>query len=1054
MRKFFLFFSVLLLLAIAARAQNRTVTGTVTGKDDNAPIIGATIQVKGSTAATVTDVNGKYSIKVTNLQNVVIGVKFIGYEYQEISLVPGQVSQDFKLAPSTNGLNEVIVVGYGTQTKAHLTGSIVSVDMKQIEDMPVSNLGVALAGRYAGVGVSGGTSRPGQATTITIRNPIVVSKDGGTTNPLYVIDDIQYNDGGTYFNTLDVSEVESISVLKDAAAAIYGILGNQGVIVVKTKHGKPGKPQFTFNGNTGYDNATRLPSMMNGVQLATYLNDISYTNGLLPTNAAVYSPDELDAFSKNNVDWLRTAFKPSYNSKMSANVSGGSENATYFAGISYFTNTGNYDNISSNKWTYRASTDFKAGKNFKFSLGVSGDIQQNYAFELKQGGTTVDGDIVGLIDVPQWTPISIDGNYVRLTSASNQNTADAFNFFAVQNLNSENNSQAIDLRVNLNAEYQIPWIKGLAVKMIYGRGLTNTFAKEYGPDYNLYVYTNTGLHSHIYGGPISSIVRETNNGSRIAPGGGYIDTYQLDGFLTYNRSFGKHTISALATVEQSQTNGDSVEGLVTGPIDNAPPLVQFSTGSSPTVTEKGFTQAARLAYLGRIDYSYADKYLLEFQGRFDASVKFAPSNYWGFFPSVSAGWVISEENFFKDNVKFVEQLKLRASAGHLGGDATKAYSYLQLYNTQVLNAAVFGGNNARNNGINISDIPNPDVQWDSDNKYNVGVDALFFKGRLSATVESYWDHRYNMLAFLSASTPLLVGANVSSENALTYDGHGYEATINWRDQITKAWSYHVGATFGWSDLTATKADVSPGVAGTFQDPTGQSTDLGIVGLVYQGMFRSQADVDNYLAIHPGYTIFGAVPKPGMLYYQDIASAQTNGVGPFGPPDGKIDANDITTIAPHASNHYGLGLNLGFGYKGLRFETIITSSWGGQGQVESSAEKVATLSTNRPAFWADHWSLSNPNAAYPSPAYPADYTSVTSSFWFRSSYQLVMKSLNLSYTVPAAVTQRLGINGVRFYISGINPFNFYDPYNYRDNIGSNYDVFPQERSFTGGISISL
>jgi len=1052
MRKILLLFSVLLTLTITAQAQTRTVTGTV--KDDNGPLVGVTIQVKGSQTATSTDVNGKYSIKVTDLQNVVIGAKYLGYVYQEVTLKPGEVILDFKLVGAANNLNEVVVVGYGTQTKGHLTGSIVSVDMKQIEDLPVSNLGVALAGRYAGVGVSGGTSRPGQATTITIRNPVNVSKDGGTLSPLYVIDDIQYPDNGAYFNTLDVSEIENISILKDAAAAIYGIAGAQGVIVVKTKRGKPGKPQFSYNGSTGYDVATKLPDMMNGYQQAVYLNDLNYANGKLASDPLIYTQDELDSFKGTNIDWLRTAFKPALNTKQSLNVSGGSDKATYFAGISYFTQNGNYDNISSNKWTYRSSVDFKGGDRLKVGLSVSGDIEKVNSFELKQGGSAVDNDITSLVTVPQFTPIQINGQYLKLSTASNQNTIDAFNFFAVQNLNSTNNTQAINLHINLNAEYQIPGIKGLAARFLYGRTLTNTFAKEYAPNYYLYSFSMLGGHSHIYdpNGTVTGVTTETNNGARIYIQPAYVDSYQFNGFLTYNRDFGKHSISALVTVEQAQTTGDSVEGLAATPIDGANPYVQFTSGTQ-SVTEKFPQNSARLAYLGRVDYNYAGKYLFEFQGRFDASTKFSPQNYWGFFPSISAGWVVSEEGFFKNNVKFVDLLKIRASAGHLGSDATKAFAYVQLYDTQPNNAAVFGGNGSRNNGVVISGLPNPDVHWDNDNKFNLGLDAQFLKSRLSVTAEGFYDHHYNLLSGLTASVPLVVGGAIGSENFAIINGYGYEVSANWQDHVGKDVTYHIGGFFNWSDAKAVKVDVASGVVGTFQDPNGQSTDLGVVGLVYKGMFRSQAEVDNYLALHPGYTLFGLVPKPGMLYYEDIAGAKVAGSNNYGPPDGKIDANDITTIAPHANNHYGFGLNLGLGYKGIRVETIISGSFGGQGQVEGNAQKAATATTNKPAFWADHWTLSNPNAAYPNPAYAAEFNQ-TSSFWFRSSFSLLMRSLNVSYTLPQSITSKLGVNGVRVYFNGINPFNFYDPYSYRDNTGSNYDIFPQLRTFTGGLSVTL
>src|ERR1035437_5852818 len=224
MKKIYLLISVLFMLSIAVQAQNRTVTGLVTSKDDNSPLISVTIQVKGSTKGTVTDGNGKFAILVTDLQNVVIGAKYLGFEYQEITLKPGQTTANFVLVPSVNSLDEVVVVGYGTQKKIHLTGAVSTVNVKQIEDIPTTTLSAALRGTVPGISVSGGTQRPGQPAAITVRNPMFFSKDGGTTEPLYVIDDIFRSSAD--FNLLDQSEIESLSILKDAAAAIYGIQGN------------------------------------------------------------------------------------------------------------------------------------------------------------------------------------------------------------------------------------------------------------------------------------------------------------------------------------------------------------------------------------------------------------------------------------------------------------------------------------------------------------------------------------------------------------------------------------------------------------------------------------------------------------------------------------------------------------------------------------------------------------------------------------------------------------------------------------------------------------
>ena len=331
MRKFFYLFSVLLLISSTLKAQDRTITGVVTD-EKGLPMPGVTITVKGSTIGTITNADGKYAVKATNLQTVVIGAKFIGYTYQEKGLKQGEMNADFKLLESQNNLDEVVVVGYGTQKKTHLTGAVSSVEMKNIQDIPTTNLAASLRGQLPNVNVAGGVARPGENATIQIRNPVFFAKDGKT-DPLFIIDDNQRT--LTDFNLLDASEVESISILKDAAAAIYGILGANGVIIVKTKRGKAGAPKVTYSGSYGLSDAVQLPSMMTGLQHATYLNDYEQTKNnytLSPTgvigtgttkDAAYYSPDELDHFAKNSSDHLREAWQSSYITRHALTVSGG-----------------------------------------------------------------------------------------------------------------------------------------------------------------------------------------------------------------------------------------------------------------------------------------------------------------------------------------------------------------------------------------------------------------------------------------------------------------------------------------------------------------------------------------------------------------------------------------------------------------------------------------------------------------------------------------------------------------------------------------------------------
>jgi hypothetical protein len=263
----------------------------------------------------------------------------------------------------------------------------------------------------------------------------------------------------------------------------------------------------------------------------------------------------------------------------------------------------------------------------------------------------------------------------------------------------------------------------------------------------------------------------------------------------------------------------------------------------------------------------------------------------------------------------------------------------------------------------------------------------------------------------------------------------------------------VNGFLSWNEANLVKGDVEKGKIGTYEDPIGKSLDMGVLGYHYQGMFRSQEEVDNFLSKNPGYTIFGQAPKPGMLYYQDIRGPKNALTNEYAAPDGKIDANDQDYIAPKSSNHYGFGVSLGASYKSLRFDVVMSGAFGGQNSVEGAARKIATITSNRPAFWTDHWMPDNVDAAYPNPYYNSTYD-VASSFWFRSAFSFRMRSANLSYSLPSRFTDKIGFGGLKAYISATNPVNFYNPYDYKDPASGSYDSYPNLRTIAIGISASL
>jgi TonB-linked SusC/RagA family outer membrane protein len=1038
--------------ALAQTSDPVTVQGkpmpiTVKGKvlsEAGEEVPGVTVRVKGIQKGTVTDADGNYTIQVPDGKATLV-FSFISHTPIEVP-VNDRSAVNVTLKSSVTSLNETVVVGYGTQQKTHLTGAVATVNVKELEDLPLGNLGATLQGKLPGVSVSGGNGRPGEAASIVIRNPVLFSKDGGTLNPLYIIDDVIRTQED--FNLLDPTEVESISVLKDAAAAIYGARSSMGAIVVRTRRGRAGKVVINYNSSVAINEETSLPTMMSGYEHARYMNDIYFADGKTADDPLVYTPDELDHFKNNNYDWLRMAWKSSLVTRHALNVSGGTEKATFFAGASYYYQNGNFDNINNNKWTFRASGDVKLATGLKMGLSVSGDLANTKLYLMKVGNESVENDMKGLLFTPQFTPPYVDG---YPTSLSNRNNViDAFHFFEIQKLNNYTKSRNVGLNVVANLEYQPTFIKGLTAKLQYAKILDNSFPKQFGTYYYVYNFAMEGGHNHIFAGaPIKKI--PIKNGSRVLFEPAYGDRYQLDAFLTYARKFGKHDISLLAVVEQSEASTDAVQAITEDPIDGAPDISRYGFGEQrvwETASETG-----NLSYIGRLNYAYDNKYLAEFAFRYDASANFAPQYRWGFFPSASLGWVISQENFFQDNVRFMDYLKLRVSAGHMGTDATKAFGYMQRYGVSPTNGAVFGGNSNKGIGTRPDVIPNPAARWDDDLKFNAGIDAKAMNSRLSASVDAFYDHRYNMLTTLTASLPLTVGSTVSAENYNSINAYGFELSLGWNDRIGRDIDYHVNGFLSWSDAKAVKVDAAKGILGTWEDPNGRPLDRGVRGYHYLGMFRTQEEVDAFLSKNPDYKVFGRTPEPGMLYYQDIRGPKDPVTNQYAGPDGIVDTNDEDFITRRADNHYGFGLSLGAGYKGFRIDMVMSGAFGGQGVVEGDARKQATITSNRPAFWTDHWTPENPNARYPSPFYDDQYD-VTSSFWFRSSFTFRMRTLNLSYTFPQTMARSIGFQSFKVYMTATNPFNFYNPYDYRDNAIGSFAQYPLMRTIAFGLNVSL
>lgn len=1102
------------ILALPAIAQNvRTYQGVVLD-EAGIPVIGATVKVADTATGTITDMDGKFTLEVPLGKHVEIS--YIGYIPQKISDLK---QTKIVLKEDSQQLEEVVVVGYGTQKKAHLTGAIATVPVDEIQDLSSGGLASTLSGMVNGLSVSGGESRPGENARIYIRNSDAFSAVGGSAQePLYVIDGYVYpndvkigstseNVGATAFNNLDPSVIESISVLKDAAAAVYGARAANGVILVTTKKGKLGAPQISYGGSFGITDEVSRPKMLSAYQYGKLWNAVK---GADPTNTTLnslrdlYQMDELNAMKGLNYDLLDKYWKTGWTQKHSINISGATEKASYFASISYFDQDGNLGELDYNRWNYRAGVDVKISKWIKANLQVSGDYGKKNTPNVKVGGTNSEKDYNLLLTRPTYIPEYVNGYPVAAYGVSNKevNSDQNYSFSELQNSGDYSRTMTSNLNINGGLEYDFGWsdiLKGLKLKVSYSKSISTDKNNQYGSSYKIYYLSErAGSGNHLYT-PVAgqeaayndlmtdSNFQLGNNGAVILNGGkgtGYLsrnmdraDNYQINFTASYNRNFGDHSIGALFSIEKSEFESEYLYGYVTNPYE-------FTTGQSNSVADGSeqsttFTRAesGTLSYIGRLNYAYQDKYMLEFLLRSDSSTKFAPENYWGFFPSVSAGWILSQEEWFQNKVKWVDYLKLRGSFGLTGRDNTTAWQWMQTYGTDKDKGPVFGTGLENPAGSHITlnknnSAVNRDAHWDKSYKANIGLDFSVLRNRLSFTIDGYYEWNRDMLLNYDASIPGTVGTPSAKVNYGEMDNYGIEVSATWRDKIGKDFKYKVQVNTGYTDNKVLLMDWKTENLYR-QIQKGDRTDIGTWGMQCIGMFRSFQDIEEYFTQNNITSYMGknkSQMRPGMLIYKDVRGAQQPD-GTYAGPDGIVDKDNDQVHLSNRSNPYGFTTNLSAEWKGISLSAQIGASWGGYSFILSAALKPGNSLeyTNMPSFWnpddmfvyndiydagGNLVVAANRDAKYPNLNY-SDVNSVTSSFWRVSGTRVNLNRLTLAYSIPSRYTKLLGVESCRFNVTGQNLLSFYNPYpdNFIDPMTS-YGSYPTLRKFTVGVNLTF
>ncbi len=1108
-------------LVVNADQQRGIVKGTVVDAQGE-PIIGASVTIKGGTVGTITDIDGNFSLTVPAGSQLIIS--YIGYIRQSVTPIAGQ-SLKVVLQEDTKTLDEVVVVGYGTQKAKDVTGSIGVITPKEIEELPVSNLGAALAGQIPGLNISGGDSRPGEGASISIRQSFSYSKDGGSSNPMVIIDDVIQIDANSglptldTFNALDPSEIESISVLRDASAAIYGSRASQGAIIVKTKRGKVGTPRISYSGKFGFNDAVGHAKILTGSDYGRFANSFNLANGKINKNNAdwvnkVYSEDELAAMDNMHYNWLDEAWSSAFTMNHSLNVSGGSEKATYFAGASYYTQGANMGKQDYNKWNFRTGVDIKLTSDLKFSATLAAN-QQDVEQTFSKGMTSINGyggvkpgengEYLLLSHMPDYIPWEItldDGNtyytsptissYAQAGNAKSNNKMGTWNYFAMSNNEGSYSTNSVfGYDANFSLSYAIPYVKGLSVKASYALKHSADDGEQVFMPYTLaYLNKNALSDGNRFFSAHPSVgdykFDEFSGSTRVVYKDILSKNEQMNFYVNYERKFGKHSITAMAAVEKMKAYQTSKTMIYEKPnpdtyLGTSSTAGKMDTGNSITYKYK----QGSLSYLGRITYNYVDKYLFQFVFRSDASTKFAPENYWGFFPGVSAGWVASEEDFFKRFApSWFDYLKVRLSWGQTGKDNLKAWRWKQLYEVDLSRGYGFGSTSGViTSGIKPQATPNRQAHWDKTNKYNVGLDMRFLDGRLSATADFYYDVNSDILNQNIGGiigTPIFAGGAIGEVNYGRIDAWGGEFSLNWRDKVGEV-NYNVGVNFGFSNNKVKLwPDMGNALAAANTMREGYSTIFPFWGFnVWRGtasgdgILRNQADIDNYWSyLETNAAAAGNSPeylgkknkselRPGMLAYQDLGGS-LNSDGTQKGADGRIVKTEDYTQLCKKNRPHVLTTKLGAEWKGLSFNMMITTSWGGERQIDVAPIKSSSgdMVWSPDSFWKDMYDeTTNPNGRYPNIGMEnriSGSVDVPSDFWSISTFRCYIRNLSIGYTLPKRWLAPLKIQSTKLSLTGNNLWDLYNPYpdKYRNMYDATTTLYPTLRTWSLGVNISF
>lgn len=1032
--------------------QLESIQGTVTDSSGN-PLIGVTVQVKGTSVGTVTDAQGHYQLNAS--QNATLVFSFIGYQSKEIA-VDGKETVNVTLDISHTGLNEVVVVGYGTQKKVDLTGAVATVGSDKLESRPLVNLGDGLEGLIPNLNVNLGSGQPGTAAIYNIRGLTTIDKNSSS-SPLILVDGVQRDP-----NLIDPNDVASVTVLKDAAsAAIYGGRAANGVILITTKSGVKGKTQISYSGSYTTSRPTNLPKYVNSAGYIQLFNSAQRTGALTggytssdpltaldSTMAAAYMKDPAhnpDAYPDpgnpnkyryvGNTNWVKVLYPgwaPQQDHHLS--VSGGSGKTTYAASLGYFRQEGLekvahqiYERFTPN---LKINSDITQWLTVNMSISAAHtDNNQGARTRINQGGSWIPGDLRPLM--PVYNP---DGHFSGQGSYSNP--------VAILTLSGRDIDEINDLwttgRVILKP------VKHLTITSDYTWNSYSEFDKANLIPFNEYGVNGAFLDIFPWTNPSQVSENKQNN-----------DYTALNAYATYENTFGsKNYFKALIGYNQEYHHYRLSNALARNLIDPELPAIGANNDTKPTVggTE---TASALVGTFFRLNYIYDSKYLLEINGRYDGTSRFQPDDRYAFSPSISAGWNIAQESFMKNLRNTISELKLRASYGELPNQlaplntisSSAQYPYIATMPTGTVGYLF---NNEPGVTVGTPRLISPTFTWEKVQTKDIGLDYSLLSDRLSGSFDYFITDTKDMVV-ASRQLPAVLGASAPPTNSANLRTRGWELSITWNDNLLDD-KLHYSATLGLSDSYSTITKYSGNPTYSLNDYYPGERLGNIWGFVTEGFYTTDAKaqaVDN--SALAGYKWLA-----GDIQYRDL-----NG-------DGKIDRGNSTLADPgdekiigNSTPRYKFGFNLNVIYKDFDLALFV------QGVLKSDFDPTGSNVFNAfpydewgipYAYAMNYWTPQNQNAYFARPRFAGYGNEQTQTKYLQNAAYGRVKQITLGYSLPQLLIGRLNIQRVRIYITGSNLititslFKGFDPEII--NFGGGYNTYPINKSVSVGLGITL